>query len=62
MSVLVPAVQGALLGRDGIQAVAAPVFLVEKIIGIFISPHFHRFRFPVRRSQGLARAAIELLA
>ena len=34
--VLVPAVRGALLGCDGIQAVATPVFLVEKIIGIFI--------------------------
>ena len=34
--VLVPKVRRALLGCDGIQAVAAPVFLVEKIIGIFI--------------------------
>ena len=34
--VLVPAVRGTLLGFDGIQAVAALVFLAEKIIGIFI--------------------------
>ena len=34
--VLVPAVRRALLRFDIIQAVAAPVFLVEKIIGIFI--------------------------
>ena len=31
--VLVPAVRRALLGCDGIQAVAAPVFLVEKSSG-----------------------------
>ena len=34
--VLVPAVRGALFGCDGIQAVAAPVLIVEKNIGIFI--------------------------
>ena len=33
--VLVPATRGAFLGCDGIQAVVAPVFLIEKIIGIF---------------------------
>ena len=34
--VLVPVVRGALLGCDEIQAVAATVLVVEKIIGIFI--------------------------
>ena len=60
--VLVPAVRWALLRCDGMKSVAAPVLLVEKIIGIFIWPYFHRFQFPVRRSQGLARGAVALLA
>ena len=34
--VLVLAVRGALLGSNGIQAIAAPVLVVEKVIGIFI--------------------------
>ena len=56
------AVRGALLGGDGIEAVAPPVLLVEKVIGIFNQPHFHRFYFSMCPSQGLARAAVERLA
>ena len=59
--VLVLVVRGALLGGDGTEAVAAPVLLVEKVIGVFILPHIYRFHFSVCRSQGIARSVIELL-
>ena len=55
------AVLGVLLGGDEIDAVATPVLLLEKVIGVFIRPHLCIFHFSVCRSQGLARAAVEFI-
>ena len=59
--VLVLAIRDTLLEFDGTEAVAALVLLVEKVIGVFIQPHLYHFHFSVCRSQGLARATVELL-
>ena len=39
------AARGALLRCDGIEAVEAPVLLVEKVIGVFVRPHLYCFYF-----------------
>ena len=43
--VLELAVRGVLLKGDGIEAVAAPVLLVNKLMGVFIRPYLYRFHF-----------------
>ena len=59
--ILVLATRRGLLGGDGIEAVAAPVLLEEKVVGVLIQPHLYGFHFSVCRPQGLARAVVELL-
>ena len=59
--VLVSVVPGALPGGDETEAVAVPVPFVEKIIGALIRQRLYHFHFTVCRSQGLARAVVELL-